>query len=138
VIFPYIHILYLSLTYPSVMLLYPLLQMTLTGFNVQYSYVCRKYLNHIHPLLPSSFIFPLPLIPSLNKAGQNLLYIPVFHCLSAHCSMVFCLCILPVNIFTLICPTFSNCSSLYFSPSHILDQFSVHFIVSYSSTDVIH
>jgi hypothetical protein len=38
---------------------------TLTSFNVPYSCMCRKYINHIHLPLPSLFTLPLSLVPSL-------------------------------------------------------------------------
>jgi hypothetical protein len=65
--FPYIHVLYPELAHPlhcspSYHIL--LLKMTSTGFNVSYSYVYRKFLNHILPPLPSSFTFPLLVVPS--------------------------------------------------------------------------
>jgi hypothetical protein len=41
----------------------PLLKMTLAGFNVPYSHMCRKQVNHIHPSLPSSFTLPSDLSP---------------------------------------------------------------------------
>jgi hypothetical protein len=54
-----VHPLHYSLSSPT-----PLLKMTSTGFNVPYSYMYRKYLNHIHRPLLSSFTFPLLLLPS--------------------------------------------------------------------------
>jgi hypothetical protein len=40
-----------------------LLKMASSGFDVSYSYMCQKYINHIHPPLPSSFTLLLPLVP---------------------------------------------------------------------------
>jgi hypothetical protein len=42
----------------------PLQKMTSTGFRVPRTYMYRKYLNHIHPSLPSSFSLLLLLRPS--------------------------------------------------------------------------
>jgi hypothetical protein len=61
VTFPYVYILYPSLDHPlhhSLSSLTPFLTMTLTGFDVPYSYMYRKYLNHIQHPLPSLFTFP--------------------------------------------------------------------------------
>jgi hypothetical protein len=50
------HTMYPSLVYPSSPLFsLPLLKMTSTGFNVPYSFIHRKYINHVNPPLPSSF-----------------------------------------------------------------------------------
>jgi hypothetical protein len=32
--------------------------MASTSFNAPYLYMCRKYINHIHPPLPCSFTLP--------------------------------------------------------------------------------
>jgi hypothetical protein len=78
VTFPYIHILSPGLVHP---LHYspssPTL--TLTGFNVPYSYMNKKYLNHIQPPLPSSITSPPPLMPSLS---HDLCYTPVLQCVN--------------------------------------------------------
>jgi hypothetical protein len=60
---PYIHVLYPGLVHLSMILpLSPtsVLKMTLTGFNVPYSYMCRKHLVYTHLLY-----LPLPLLSSL-------------------------------------------------------------------------
>jgi hypothetical protein len=52
--FPYMHTMYPDLVHPlhySLSSQFCLFKMTLTGFNVPYSYISRKYINHIHPLL---------------------------------------------------------------------------------------
>jgi hypothetical protein len=53
---------------PSIILssLTPLLQMTSTGVIVPYSYMYRKYLNHIHLLYPLCFPSPSPSISLLS------------------------------------------------------------------------
>jgi hypothetical protein len=101
VTFPYMHILYLGLVHPSIISLFFhfLLEMTLTGFSVPYSYVYRKNLNHVHPPLSSSFILLLPRLLSLS---HDLFHIPIFIVLvSIPCSVGFCLSVLPVNILCL-------------------------------------
>jgi hypothetical protein len=62
VTFPYMHILNLSLVHSTNLPLLPLpfLEMTLTGFNVLYSYMYRKYLNHIHPYFTLFIYLPSP------------------------------------------------------------------------------
>jgi hypothetical protein len=80
--FPNVQILYPSLVHPfhySPSSHTPLLKMTLTGFNVPYSYMYRKHFNHIYPLLPSPFAFLLSLFLS---PSHDLLYIPILYCLS--------------------------------------------------------
>jgi hypothetical protein len=72
-----------------------LLQWLMTGFDFPYSYMCRKYINHIYPPLLSSFTLFLLLVHSLQ---HNLIYIFALHELSGHCSAGFCLGILTVNI----------------------------------------
>jgi hypothetical protein len=98
----------------------PFLKMTSTGFNVPYLYVHRKYTNHIHPSLPSSFILSLLLLYSLY---QDLLYIPALHCLSVFSLLEFCLGILPINIFTLIRITCSTTLSHPFPPPALFNCF---------------
>jgi hypothetical protein len=61
----------------------PLLKLTLTGFSVPYSYMYRKYINHIPPPLPSLFTLPLPLTLSPQ---HDLFYIHVLYC-SSDCSL---------------------------------------------------
>jgi hypothetical protein len=58
VTFPYVYMLHPRLLHPLHYFLSsstPLPKMTLADFNVPYLYMYRKYLNHIHYLLPSSF-----------------------------------------------------------------------------------
>jgi hypothetical protein len=61
--------------------------MTLTGFNVPYSYIYKKYLKHIHPCLSSSFtsLSTLPIL-QLPSPLYDLFCVPVLHCLSV-CSL---------------------------------------------------
>jgi hypothetical protein len=61
VTFPYIHVLYPELAHPlhsSCSLL--LLVVTVTVFSVPYSYMYRKYIDHIHLLYPPSSTSALP------------------------------------------------------------------------------
>jgi hypothetical protein len=65
VVLPNINIMYPSLVHslcysPSSST--PLLEMISAGFSVAYSYMNRKYLNHFHPPLSSSFTLPLLLL----------------------------------------------------------------------------
>jgi hypothetical protein len=55
--------------------------MALTGFNVLFSYMYRKYISHIHPPLPSLFTSSLLLESSLK---HDLFYIPVLCCLRVY------------------------------------------------------
>jgi hypothetical protein len=129
--FPYIHILYpqfgSSLHYSTSSPI--LLEMTLTGFNASYSHMCRNYINHIHPpQYPPSPIINLPL--------SCLFHIVL---VSIHCSVEFCLGILPVNILY-----FNQCNPLYYSsllflrPPVLFYSFQRIFFVSCSFTDVIY
>jgi hypothetical protein len=83
--------------------------MTSTGFNVPYTYIYRKYIDHIHPPLLSSFTLPLLLIPS---PYQGLFYIFVLPWLSV-CSVGFWPGILFINILY-----FNQCNSFYYSSLH--------------------
>jgi hypothetical protein len=106
---------------------------TSTGFNVPYSYLYRKYINHIHPPLPCSFTLPLPLelFPS-----HDLFYIIVLQCFKSLfvVQWEFCLDILPVNILYLNQPNPFHTLSCPFTSTLIVQQFSVWFIVSCSYT----
>jgi hypothetical protein len=82
----------------------PFLKMTLTGFSVPYSYMHGKFLNHIHPHLPS----PSCYYPPLN--GTCFTFLSFIILVSVHCSLGFCLGILPVNI---LC--FNQSNHLYYS-----------------------
>jgi hypothetical protein len=67
--FPCVDVLYFKLIHPlhfSSFYLSPLLMVILTGLNIMYSYLCRKYINHIHLLY--FFLSPSPLhkCPSLS------------------------------------------------------------------------
>jgi hypothetical protein len=85
----------MSTMYPGLVLSYyspssftPPLKTSSTGFNDSYSYMYRKYINHVHPPLPSSLT--LPHSPGL------LLSWPVLHYITVHCS-----------VFTVQCSLFS-------------------------------
>jgi hypothetical protein len=58
----------------------PLLKMTLMGFSVPCSYMCRKYLNHIHPPLSSWFTLPPP-TSTFHLIWPVLHSCPLFKCL---------------------------------------------------------
>jgi hypothetical protein len=108
--------------------------MTSTGLNVPYSYMFRKYIDYIHPPLPSSFIFPSSTLPLTWPV-----YIPVLIVLvSVHCSVEFCLGILPVNIWYFNQSNISITLPYSFSIPCIVQQFSVCFLVFCSYTDVIY
>jgi hypothetical protein len=82
---PYIHTLYTGLIQPLNYFPYSptlLLKMTLTGFNVPYSYLCQKDPNHIHLLLFSSFTSFLFFINFLAALGFE----PRASCLLHRCS----------------------------------------------------
>jgi hypothetical protein len=99
VIFPYTYILYPSLVHPLPLLslVSPLLvEMTWKGFNSPYSYIYRKYLSHIHLLLPFSFTLALSLYPPVNMTCFTFLSFIVL--VSVHCLVEFCLDFLPINI----------------------------------------
>jgi hypothetical protein len=81
-----VYVLYPSLVHPihySPFPLTPSLKMNLTGFSIPYSYMSKKYFNHIHPSLPSSFN-PLSYnYPSLNMAHFTFLSFIIL--VSIHC-----------------------------------------------------
>jgi hypothetical protein len=82
---------------PPLLSLFPLppFKMTLRDFNVLCSYMCRKYINHTHLPLPSSFSLPSLQYPPLNTICFTLLSFIVL--VSAHYLVRFCLGILPEN-----------------------------------------
>jgi hypothetical protein len=125
-----VHPLYNSFPLPLV------LKMTFTGFNVSYSYMCGKYIDHFHPPLPSSFTLPFLLLPT---PSHDLLYLPVLHCSrEAHCSVGFCRGISPVNILSFN-QSHPSISLPYPSPpSRFVQHLSVCFFVPCSYKDVIY
>jgi hypothetical protein len=111
---------------------------TSTGFNVPYSYLYRKYINHIHPPLPCSFTLPLPLelFPS-----HDLFYIIVLQCFKSLfvVQWEFCLDILPVNILYLNQPNpFHTLSCPFTSTLDCAAVFSVIHCVLFLHTEVMY
>jgi hypothetical protein len=105
------HIMYPDLVHPlhySLSSPITILKKTSVDFNISYSNMYTKYTYHIHPSLPSSLTFPLPVTPS---PYHDLFYLPVLCYLFVHCSVWFCLCILPANILY-----FNRSNPLYYSP----------------------
>jgi hypothetical protein len=109
----------------------PLLKMTLISFNVPYLYMCRKYINHIHP-------------PSLSSS-LNITCFTFLHCLSV-CSLfkevlpwyftckyivlqsIWCALFLFLNLspYPVLFNTFHT-DVIYFSVIHSLSLFSSSF-----------
>jgi hypothetical protein len=108
VTFPWIHIFYPGLVHPLYYTTFyhiPLLKIISTGFHVPYSHMYRKFINHIHFPLGSSFTHPLAW-PVLHPCPS------LFKCLLiVRCE--FCLGILPVNI---LCLSQSNSLHYFSSP----------------------
>jgi hypothetical protein len=108
--------------------------MTLTGFNVPYSSMCRSTSTVLIFFYPFHLTLPPMLVPSPK---HDVFYSPVLHCLvSVQFSVGFCLGILPVN--TLY---FKQSNSLYHSSSNFSpysSTVSVYFVVSCSYTNVMY
>jgi hypothetical protein len=105
-----------------------------TGLKILYSFLHRKFVNHINLLY--FLLLPCPSINSLSSVW------PVFHsCPSLfRCLFIvqwdFCLGIVPVHALCLSQYNPLHCISFPFPLSCLVEQFSVCFFVSCSHTDV--
>jgi hypothetical protein len=106
-----------------------------TSLNVLYSYLCRKYISHIHLLY---FIYPPSLISALP------LLWPIVHSCPSLLSCLFiiqwdfCIDIIPIHA---LCLSQCNSPPLHFlilSPIHVVQQFSVCFVLSFFYTGVMY
>jgi hypothetical protein len=116
VTFPNIHILYPSLVHPlhySPSSRIPLLDMTLTCFNVPYSYMYRKCLNIFTLLHLLHLLSPLTATPSPERDP----YIPVLHC-SSVCSLFSGVlpCYFTIFYFNQSNPHYYSSLSFFFGP----------------------
>jgi hypothetical protein len=118
----------------SLFSLIPLLKMTS-------SCQCSIFINiqKVHqPYSPSLTLFIYPPSPTSALPLTYLFYIPVLHCsMSVHCSVGFCLDILPVNILYFNQSNSSITLPYPFPPTLHCSTFSVCFTVSCSYTDVM-
>jgi hypothetical protein len=116
---------------PSIILPFPtaLLEMTVTGFSVPYSYMYRKYVNHVHPPSLSSFALPLLLILSSYHDLFQCLFIGQWGFALVFYLWIYCTLISLILSINLPYPFFPilHCSTVF-----------SYFVVSYSYTDVMY